>query len=139
MLIKQISLFIENRKGRLMEVTDILAKNNIDIRALSIADTPNYGILHLIVDDTNKAEHILRENKIIVSINSMISVSMPDRPGGLHEVLNVLNDNDLQIEYMYAFISHDPEKAYVLMRIVEDLKAQNVLTEAGFVGLEKIN
>ena len=139
MLIKQISVFLENRKGRLMEITDILAKNNINIRALSVADTANYGILRMIVNDTHKAEKVLRENNIIVSINSMVSVSLTDEPGGLSKVLHVLTDNDLQIEYTYAFISHDPDKAYVLMRIEEDLKAQDVLVKAGFEGLEEIN
>jgi len=139
MLIKQISVFLENRKGRLVEITDILAKNNINIRALSLADTADYGVLRMIVNDTIKAEKVLRENKIIVSINSMVSVSLPDEPGGLSKVLHVLADNDLQIEYTYAFISHDADRAFVLMRIEEDLKAYDILTKFGFKGLEEIN
>ncbi|MCL2518575.1 MAG: ACT domain-containing protein [Oscillospiraceae bacterium] len=139
MLIKQISVFLENRKGKLVEITDILAKNNINIRALSLADTADYGVLRMIVNDTVKAEKVLRENKIIVSINSMVSVSLPDEPGGLSKVLHVLADNDLQIEYTYAFISHDAEKAFVLMRIEEDLKACDILIKNGFEGLEEIN
>jgi len=139
MLIKQISVFLENRKGKLVEITDILAKNNINIRALSLADTADYGVLRMIVNDTVKAEKVLRENKIIVSINSMVSVSLPDEPGGLSKVLHVLADNDLQIEYTYAFISHDADRAFVLMRIEEDLKAYDILTKFGFKGLEEIN
>lgn len=138
MLIKQISVFLENRKGRLYEITDILAKNDINIRALSIADTTNFGILRLIVNNTHKAEKILKENKFTVSVNSMVSVSLSDEPGGLAPVLKILSDNDIQIEYMYAFISHDPDKAYVLMRIEEDFKAQQILTEARYEGLEKV-
>jgi len=138
MLIKQISVFLENRKGRLSEITDILAKNDINIRALSIADTTNFGILRLIVNNTHKAEKALKENNFTVSINSMVSVSLPDSPGGLSNVLKTLSDGDLQIEYMYAFISHDPDKAYVLMRIEEDFKAQKLLKDAGYEGLETV-
>ena len=138
MLIKQISVFLENRKGRLSEITDILAKNDINIRALSIADTTNFGILRLIVNNTHKAEKVLKENNFTVSINSMVSVSLPDSPGGLSNVLKTLSDGDLQIEYMYAFISHDPDKAYVLMRIEEDFKAQKLLKDAGYEGLETV-
>lgn len=138
MLIKQISVFLENRKGRLFEITDILSKNDINIRALSIADTTNFGILRLIVNNTHRAEKVLKENNFTVSINSMVSVSLPDMPGGLADVLKVLSDDDTQIEYMYAFISHDPDKAYVLMRIEEDFKAQKLLKDAGYEGLDKV-
>ena len=138
MLIKQISVFLENRKGRLSEITDILAKNDINIRALSIADSSNFGILRLIVNNTHKAEKALKENGFTVSVNSMVSVSLPDSPGGLSEVLKVLSNGDLQIDYMYAFISHDPDKAYVLLRIEEDFKAQKLLQDAGYEGLETV-
>ena len=138
MLIKQISVFLENRKGRLSEITDILAKNDINIRALSIADSSNFGILRLIVNNTHKAEKALKENGFTVSVNSMVSVSLPDSPGGLSDVLKVLSSGDLQIDYMYAFISHDPDKAYVLLRIEEDFKAQKLLQDAGYEGLETV-
>jgi ACT domain-containing protein len=138
MLIKQISVFLENRKGRLSEITEILAKNDINIRALSIADTSNFGILRLIVNNTHKAEKALKENGFTVSVNSMVSISLSDEPGGLANVLKVLSNDDIQIDYMYAFISHDPDKAYVLMRIEEDFKAQKLLKDAGYEGLETV-
>ena len=138
MLIKQISVFLENRKGRLSEITEILAKNDINIRALSIADTSNFGILRLIVNNTHKAEKVLKESGFTVSVNSMVSISLSDEPGGLANVLKVLSNDDIQIEYMYAFISHDPDKAYVLMRIEEDFKAQKLLKDAGYEGLETV-
>ena len=138
MLIKQISVFLENRKGRLSEITEILAKNDINIRALSIADTSNFGILRLIVNNTHKAEKVLKESGFTVSVNSMVSISLSDEPGGLANVLKVLSNDDIQIEYMYAFISHDPDKAYVLMRIEEDFKAQKLLKAAGYEGLETV-
>lgn len=138
MLIKQISIFLENRKGRLFEITDILAKNDINIRALSLADTTNFGILRLIVNNTHKAEKALKENNFIVSINSMVSVSLPDTSGGLNDVLKILSENDIAIEYMYAFISHEPDKAIVLMRIEEDFKAQKLLNDSGYTGLDKV-
>ena len=139
MLIKQISVFLENRKGKLVEITDILASNNINIRALCVADTADYGVLRMIVSDTGHAERVLRAENVVVSINSMVSVSLPDEPGGLSKVLHVLADNDLQIEYTYAFVTHETGRAFVLMRIEEDMKARDVLTKAGFVGVEGIN
>ena len=137
MIIKQISIFVENKPGRLAEITDIIAKNNINIRALSIADTSNFGILRIIVDDTNKVEKILKENDITVSITSVISICVDDRPGGLAEILKKLAEQNIGIEYMYAFVSRQSnDQAYVIMRIEEDFKAMEVLKNAGYKGLD---
>lgn len=137
MIIKQISIFVENRPGRLAEVTDIIARNGINIRALSIADTTRFGILRIIVEHTNQVEQILKDNGLTVSITSVLSVCINDKPGGLSSVLHVLADNDIQIEYMYAFVSDSKtEEAYVVMRIEDDLRAQEILKATGFYGLE---
>ncbi|NLK40255.1 MAG: ACT domain-containing protein [Clostridiales bacterium] len=135
MIIKQISIFIENRPGRLAEITDIIAKNNINIRALSIADTTNFGILRIIVDNPELVEEKLRENNITASITSVLSVAIKDRPGGLAEVLKILSDNGIAIEYMYAFLAKKEDEAYVIMRIEKDDEAKRLLEANGYYGL----
>ena len=136
MIIKQISIFVENKSGRLAEITDIIAKNNINMRALSIADTSNYGILRIIVDDPNKVEKVLKENGVTVSVTSVISICVEDRPGGLAEILKLLAAENIDIKYMYAFVSkQDGNKAYVIMRIEKDFKAMEILQNAGYAGL----
>jgi len=136
MIIKQISIFVENRAGRLAEITDIIAQNNINIRALSIADTTNFGILRIIVDDTNRVEKILKENGMTVSVTGVISVCVEDKPGGLAKILKTLAAENIGIEYMYAFISRESaDKAYVIMRIEEEFKAVEILKKAGYEGL----
>ena len=137
MIIKQLSVFIENRPGRLAEITDIIARNNINMRALSLADTSNFGILRIIVNDAHKVEKILKENEITVSITSVISICVEDRPGGLAEILKKLAEQNIDIEYMYAFVSKQADgKAYVIMRIEEDFKAMEILKNAGYEGLD---
>ena len=137
MIIKQISIFVENRAGRLAEVTEIIANNNINLRALSLADTTNFGILRIIVDEPNKVEKILRENGMTVSVDSVLSICVDDKPGGLAQALKVLADNNMDIEYLYAFVSkQDNDKAYVIMRIEEEFKALEALKNAGYYGFE---
>jgi len=136
MIIRQISVFVENKPGRLAEITDIIAKNNINIRALSIADTTNFGILRIIVDDADQLEKILKENEITISVTGVISVCVEDRPGGLAKILKTLAAENIDIEYMYAFVSKKTaDKAYVIMRIEEELKAMEILKKAGYEGL----
>ncbi len=140
MIIKQISIFVENRQGRLAEITGIIAENNINIRALSIADTTHFGVLRIIVDDPFEAEHILRENNLAVSLTSVVAVNIEDVPGGLHKLLRLLSENDLSIEYMYhAHVKPEEKTACVVMRIEEDLKAQQILAANGYTGPEYIN
>jgi len=137
MIIKQISIFVENRAGRLAEVTEIIANNNINLRALSLADTTNFGILRIIVDEPNKVEKILKENGMTVSVDSVLSICVDDKPGGLAQALKVLSDNNMDIEYLYAFVSkQDNDKAYVIMRIEEEFKALEALKNAGYYGFE---
>ncbi len=133
MLIKQLSIFIENRTGRLAEIASILADNNINLRSLSIADTSKFGVLRVIVDDPYSVEKVLSDLGLAVSVTSVVSVKMNDQPGSLAAVLKVLADNNISVEYMYAFKGNSGD-AYVVMRVDNDLAAQNVLTKAGFKG-----
>lgn len=114
---KQISVFIENKEGRLKKGIDILSKENINIRALSIADTTKFGILRLIVSDTEKAKEILEKNNFIVKENEVIVVEVPDEPNGLNTVLGYLDDENINVEYIYAFVSKKTDEAIVVMRL----------------------
>lgn len=136
MIVKQISIFVENKHGRLADVTGILAANNINIKALSIADTVNFGILRIIVDKPEEAERVLKDAGLTVSITSVLAVAIDDTPGGLAECLRLLSDNSIPIEYAYAFVSQTINKACVILRIENDLKAMEILKEAGYTDLE---
>ena len=133
MLTKQISIFVENRTGRLAEIAQLLADYDINLRSLSVADTSRFGVLRIIVYDPYSVEKLLKEKGFAVSITSVISVRMDDRPGGLAEVLKVLADNNINVEYMYAFQASNNE-AYVIMRVDNDLAAQDILVKAGYKG-----
>lgn len=132
MTIKQLSIFAENRNGALYTVTDILAQATIDIRAFSVADTQDFGVLRLIVSDTAKAKDALAAAGMIVSITDVIAVEIPDTPGGLSSILKVIYDNNVAVEYMYAFvIPHTNSKAYVVLRVPDNDAATAVLQDAG--------
>lgn len=132
MIIKQISVFIENRSGRLAEVTSIIAEAGCSIRALSIADTTNFGILRLIVDDYEKAEKALKEKGLAVSLTNVVSVRIEDNPGGLAKVLQLLSESNFTVEYMYAFISKSDNEAQVVLYIDNTVNAESLLSEAGY-------
>jgi hypothetical protein len=123
MLVKQISVFLENKSGRLAEVTKILGENNIDISALSIADTTDFGILRLIVNKPENAENVLKENGFTVSCTSVIAIAVEDKPGGLSIALEVLNQEAIGIEYMYAFVGKASNDALVILRVEDPEKA----------------
>lgn len=131
MLVKQISVFLENKSGRLAEVTRILAQNNIDISALSIADTTDFGILRLIVNDPETAEDILNQHGFAVSCASVIAVSVPDRPGGLSEAMDILEAEGIGIEYLYAFVGKTTNEALVILRVEDPEWAIKTLTGKG--------
>lgn len=135
MIIKQISIFVENKPGRLAEITEIIANNNINIRALCVADTTHFGILRIIVDNPEEVERILKEAGLTVSITSVITACIHDKPGGLSSVLKLFADNGIQIEYMYAFIAKSDNEAYVVMRIEDEETAAKLLHDNGFVGM----
>lgn len=131
MLVKQISIFLENKSGRLAEVTKILADNNIDISALSIADTTDFGILRLIVNEPDTAEKILKDSGFTVSCSSVLAISVPDKPGGLAKALSVLEAEAIGIEYMYAFVGKAENEALVILRLDNPEKAVDVLEKSG--------
>ena len=117
MYIHQISVFLENRTGQLAEITGLLAKEGIDIRAISIAETADYGLARLIVDDSNKASSILLAHGDILSMTPVWAVEVPDSPGGLAELLNLLAQEEIDIEYMYSLFAHRDGMAYMVLRV----------------------
>ena len=120
MNIHQISVFLENRTGQLADITRLLANNGIDIRALSIAETSDYGLARMIVADCHKASAILLTHGDILSMTPVWAVEVPDRPGGLAEVLGVLAENHVDVEYMYSLFTHREGHAYMVMRISDE-------------------
>ena len=131
MIIKQISIFVENKKGRLAEITETLSKAGANIRALSIADTTDFGILRLIVDKPDDAAAALKEAGITVSVTNVIAVGIEDVPGSFAVPMRILADADIDVEYMYAFITRKSEKAYVILRVADNDAAAKVLMEKG--------
>lgn len=131
MTIDQISVFVENKPGKLVEVIETLGAKGIDLRAMSIADTSDFGILRLIVDKPTKALEILREADCVTSVNKVIAVSVNDTPGSLARVLRILSDAGISVEYVYAFITHEPGHAFVIIRVEDNDKAIGVLTSNG--------
>jgi hypothetical protein len=127
MSIKQISIFLENRLGRLNEVVSILAKNKINIRALSLADKADYGILRLIVNERNKAIKVLKKNNFTVDQTDVISAEVEDKPGGLAKILGYLVENGISVEYIYAFVEKSNKKAVVVFKTENIKKAEKVL------------
>lgn len=137
MAIKQISIFIENKEGRIKKAISILGEKDINIRALSIADTTKYGILRLIVSDNVKAMIALEEKGFVVRENDVVIVSVPDKPNGLSSVLEVLDEKDINLEYMYAFISNKTDEAIVVMRFENMEEAVELLKDSDVNILEK--
>lgn len=129
MSIKQISVLIENKMGSLAEVTDFLAKSNVNLRALSIADTADFGILRIITDNPNNTRDILRAKGYTVKATSVLAVAIKDKPGAMANVLTILNDAEITVEYAYAFTPNTPDKAYVILRVDNNDKACEVLSD----------
>ncbi len=139
-MIKQISVFVENKCGRLFEVTNCLAKNNINIHALSIADTTDFGILRLIVDDYKKAREVLKENGLTVKVTDVVAIAMDNTPGGLAGVLSELQTEGVSIEYMYAFNSRaDEHEAMVILRLADQEAAVERIKNCNVKLFEKEN
>jgi hypothetical protein len=132
--IKQISVFLENKKGRLADVTNVLAKEGINIRALFLADTQDFGVLRMIVNNTEKALQVLKENNFVAQETIVIAVEVEDKPGGLNKILDLLSKNDINIEYMYAFVEKKADNAIVIFKVDEYDTARKVLKEKN-VGL----
>ena len=131
MSVKQISVFVENKSGSLAKITNVLAENNIDIQALSLADTTDFGILRLIVDSPEKAELALAENHFTIKETDVLAVAIEDVPGGLNKVLAVMEKAGIAIEYMYAFTGKMSENALVILRVEDNEAAENTLKSTG--------
>ena len=129
MSVKQISIFVENKEGRIKKAIDTLAKENINIRALSIADTTKYGILRLIVSDNEKAIKALEKDGFIVKENDVILLEVPDKPNGLNSTLAIFDEKGINLEYLYAFVSSKSDAAIVVMRLENMEKAITTLNE----------
>lgn len=132
MTVHQLSVFVENKSGKLALLTKILAKNNIDIRALSVADTTDYGIVRLIVDQPIKAHDILKKEDYTVKLTDVIVVELEDKVGSLANMLSLLDSVGISVEYMYAFIARKFNKAFIIIRVEDDKKAAQILQENDF-------
>lgn len=132
MAIKQLTVFIQNKKGTVVSVTDTLSKNNINLRALSIAETQDFGILRLIVNDEKAAESVLAQNGYLIKVIDVVGVKIGDEPGKLTEALDVLDKANINVEYLYAFMARTEKHAYVVLRVEDNAVAEKALADAGF-------
>ncbi|MBE6923725.1 MAG: ACT domain-containing protein [Ruminococcaceae bacterium] len=140
MSIHQISVFLENRAGQLAEITRLLAKEHVDIRAISIAETSDYGLARMIVDDAHKASAILLEHGDILSMTPVWAVEVPDRPSGLADLLAVLAENHVDVEYMYSLFANKENHAYMVLRISDEVAFTKALesTDIKLVGNDEL-
>ncbi len=140
MYVNQLSIFLENKEGRMLNALDIIEKFNVNIRALSIADTSEFGILRLIVTDHIKVKEELEKNNFIVKITKVLAVSISDEPGGLNEVLRLLEKNNINLEYLYAFVEQKTYNAIVILKLEDMEKGFEVLKEgnANIISPEEI-
>ena len=132
MALKQLNVFVENKRGALVSITQTLAEHNVDIRALSIADTEEFGILRMIVSDIDTAKSALANLGCIVNISEVVGLKIGDAPGKLSAALDVLDKACINVEYLYAFLTRTERHAYVVFRVAENDAAEDVLTSAGF-------
>ena len=132
MAIKQLTVFVENKQGTVATVTEMLSKHNINLRALSIAETQDFGILRLIVNDVEVAEKILAEEGYLIKITDVVGIKIGDAPGKLSAALSVLDQNKINMEYLYAFMARTEKHAYVVIRVGDNAEAEAALVAAGF-------
>ena len=132
MALQQVTVFVQNRKGALVDITATLAENNVNLRALSIADSQEFGILRLIVNDTETAVSALKEKGYLINTIEVVGVKIGDEPGKLTAALDVLDRADINVEYLYAFMARTEKHAYVVLRVADNEKAEQALTDAGF-------
>ena len=137
MNVHQISIFLENRAGQLAQVTRVLADHGVDMRAISIAETSDYGILRMIVDDAERATAVLLENGYILSMTPVTVVAVPDQPGGLAPVLEALAEGNIDVEYMYSLFTHKESMAYMVFRISDEEEFAKLLAAHGVSLAEK--
>ena len=132
MSLKQLTIFVENKQGALVAITDTLANHNVNIRALSIADTEEFGILRLIVNDNDTAIKTLQEEGYLIKTTEVVGVKIGDEPGKLSKALRVLDENKINMEYLYAFMARTEKHAYVVLRVADNSAAETALENAGF-------
>jgi len=130
-MVKQLSVFLQNKSGKIAAITRTLYEKGVDIRALSIADTSDFGILRMLVDDIEKAQNALNEENCIVSVTDVDVVAVPDIPGGLAKVLQCLADSNVDIEYMYSLIDRSTTDAYMVFRITDEVNMNEILARYG--------
>ncbi len=131
MTVKQISVFVENKPGRLAEFTNVLRNNNIDMRALSIAETPDFGILRVIVNDPFETACVLKDAGYIASITPVLAARVADEPGSLFKILDILAEANINLEYTYAFLTREKDSAYIIFRVEDNDRAVEVLSKNG--------
>ncbi len=131
MSVKQISVFLENKKGRLAEVTRILSQERINIRALSLADTADFGVLRIIVNDPDRCLAVLKGASFVAQVTEVLAVEVEDKPGGLSRILEVLDSENVNVEYMYAYVEKTRENAIVICKINDRSRALDVLAKHG--------
>ena len=131
MAVKQISVFLENRPGMLNEMTTLLSDNDIDLRALSLVETTDFGIARFIVDDVLETMSVLKEAGYVGSLTPVLAAEIPDEPGALNKVLGIFTENDINVEYMYAILSGEGSNAYMIFRVQDDEKASRALEAQG--------
>lgn len=129
--IKQISLFVENRPGRMAKVAKTLSDAGVNIRALTIAEAGDFGVIRMVVDDPEKGHRVLKENAFTVSMTEVLAVEMKDTPGGLYEIVNTLGQSGVNVDYAYAFVTAKAQKAMLILRVDDIAKARAVLGEKG--------
>ena len=132
MAIKQLTVFVPNVKGAIVAVTNVLAENDLNIRALSIAETEDFGILRLIVNNEKQAEKVLQDNGYLIKIVDVVGVKIGDAPGKLTGALDVLDKADINVEYLYAFMARTEKHAYVVLRVENNEVAEKALTDAEY-------
>ena len=132
MSLKQLTIFVENKKGALVNITKTLADNNVNMRALSIADTQDFGILRLIVDNNDVATKALQDAGYLIKMTDVVGVKIGDQPGKLSKALEVLDGADINMEYLYAFMARTEKHAYVVLRVADNEQAEKALEAAGF-------
>ena len=136
-MVYQISVFLENRAGQFAEITGILAENGIDLRAISIAETADYGVLRMIVDDAEKTTKLLWHHGYLLSMTPVLVVAVPDQPGGIAPILATMAEGNIDIEYMYALVTKTVGKAYAVMRTNDEEKAEKLLNDNGIELLDE--
>ncbi len=132
MAIKQLTVFVENKQGTVVSITDTLSNHNINIRALSIAETEDFGILRLIVNNEQEAKKILTNEGYLIKSTDVVGVKIGDQPGKLSAALKVIDENNINLEYLYAFMARTEKHAYVVFRVEDNNAAETALINAGF-------